>query len=686
MQPTWWNEPIRMYQTNLREVDVGLDVDDVLERIAWLGANTWLLNTAGIVAGYPSRLPFQYPSPWLKDRPSGDLIADALSSSHARGIRLVARCDFSKIQEIFATEHPEWCFRHPNGSPQVYNGLYSVCPSGEYCQERLFDIVGEVLERYDVDGFFFNMFGFNVRDYSGAEHGVCQCTSCQERFADQYHERLPERVDLNDERYLHWLEFTRVTLDDLADRVRAFVKERKPEVGLFLRVGSDVVFREVNNAVDRPQPLWTSWSGEVAREVRAPERRRPILVHCVLFLDIPYRFAPEQPGLVAFELLQALANGAHLSAYLMGTGAETGTSNLPIVREVFQFQHDHEDLYRDLRSAATIALVRSQISEEWYGRAARVDHVRDEFRGLYELLVELHLPFDIIPDEELEQLETAGELGRYGVIVLPNVAALSDALAAVLDRFVHHGGGLVATYETGWYDETGAQRRRMALTSLGVERVLYRRDSIAQARSSYFRVSKPDEIEGLEPGRLVAIDEALLQVQPSMSAEPKLALIPPSRYGPPEKCYWDTTTSQPGMLLKAHGQGKSAYLPWGLGSLYHRLNLPEYRQIFKTAIGAVQAQGAQVVTNAPPQVEVVLGEVQASGQQVVHLINYSGQRGRAFFDPIEVRDIRLGLRTTEGRVARAEVLGEDLAIEASDGLSWVTLPRLNLFEVIVIGS
>jgi len=31
--------------------------------------------------------------------------------------------------------------------------------------------MGEVLDQYDIDGVFFNMFGFAPRDYSGTYHG-----------------------------------------------------------------------------------------------------------------------------------------------------------------------------------------------------------------------------------------------------------------------------------------------------------------------------------------------------------------------------------------------------------------------------------------------------------------------------------------------------------------------------------
>ena len=38
------------------------------------------------------------------------------------------------------------------------------------------------------------------------------------------------------------------------------------------------------------------------------------------------------------------------------------------------------------------------------------------------------------------------------VLVLPNVACLSDRAAEVVRRFVHSGGGLIATFETSLYD------------------------------------------------------------------------------------------------------------------------------------------------------------------------------------------------------------------------------------------
>src|SRR3954453_23860942 len=118
----WWRRPFRMYQTNLREIDAGMDVNKVLDVIEDYGANAWLLNGGGILAFHPSDLPFQTRNPYLADRSSGDFVGDALVAAQRRGVRVFARMDFSKVSSRIAAEHPDWLFVGPDGSKQVYNG------------------------------------------------------------------------------------------------------------------------------------------------------------------------------------------------------------------------------------------------------------------------------------------------------------------------------------------------------------------------------------------------------------------------------------------------------------------------------------------------------------------------------------------------------------------------------------
>src|SRR5699024_5149929 len=181
----------RTFQTNLREIDADLDVERTLDAIAAHGADSWLLNTGGILSWYPTDLPFQERNPHLADRPGGDLIGDAVAAAERRGIRVLSRMDFSKVVPRIAAEHPEWCFIGPDGARQEYEGLVSVCPSSDYYQEGLIQVLDEVLDRYPVAGFFCNWFGFNEVDYSRRYHGVCHCSGCQERYARDVGGPLP---------------------------------------------------------------------------------------------------------------------------------------------------------------------------------------------------------------------------------------------------------------------------------------------------------------------------------------------------------------------------------------------------------------------------------------------------------------------------------------------------------------
>ncbi|MEQ4205738.1 beta-galactosidase trimerization domain-containing protein [Actinopolymorpha sp. B9G3] len=681
----WWHQPFRTHQTNLREIDAGLDVEQVLDHIQDIGADTWLLNTAGIVSFYPSRLAFQHPSPWLAERSSGDLIGDAVEAAHARGVRVLSRVDFSKVHADLAEQHPDWCFVSATGERQIYNGLWSTCPSAPYYQERSEEILGEILDTYPVDGFFFNWFNFSQRDYTGRNHGPCHCAHCQRRFDERYGRPLPTRADWDDPAYVKWLEYTRETLGDLAGRVRKLITGKNPDAALILAHDPDIAFYEANNAVDRPQPLWIYGTGEFLRTSRTAAPNKPVWVNSVMFIDMPYRFVPEQEGHLGLYFAQTIAHGGNPSAYLVGTPDRLPATSFDIVRDVFCFHRDNARFYTDVRSAAEVGVVSSVRSGERYGGPSGVDKVRGELRGVYRALVESHVPFDIVPDHLLVMDALDSTLRRYKALVLPNVAVLSDDQAKVLDRYVETGGGLVATYDTGGFDAAGALRPGIALRSLGAATVIDRREAPGAMRSAYLRVTDPGDLPGATEGDLVLLDRAYLYVEPRPDAVCSFGLVPPSRYGPPEKCYWDVETDHPGLLWHRHGSGRTAYIPWPIGGLYDDLGRPEHRDILVHALDEVGG-GRQLSTDAPAHVEIVVSTQDDPHRTLVHLINYSGQRGRAFGPPLPIHDIQVELPGV-ATVAAATSLRRGMPLETSRtaaGAVTFTLPHLDLFDLVVL--
>ena len=85
-----------------------------------------------------------------------------------------------------------------------------------------------------------------------------------------------------------------------------------------------------------------------------------------------------------------------------------------------------------------------------------------EFIGLGMILLQQHVPFRVILPGDIDD--------GIEVLVLPNVACLSDGEAAEIEAFADAGGVVVASGETGDFDEDGRRRSANALAGISVVR------------------------------------------------------------------------------------------------------------------------------------------------------------------------------------------------------------------------
>jgi len=108
-----------------------------------------------------------------------------------------------------------------------------------------------------------------------------------------------------------------------------------------------------------------------------------------------------------------------------------------------------------------IGIVASEQTRSLYARAALPVYFSHTL-GAFRALMEKHLPVRILDEYDLEDADLRG----VRVLVLPNVACLSDRSAEVIRRFVARGGGLVATFETSLYGADYHRRANFALADL----------------------------------------------------------------------------------------------------------------------------------------------------------------------------------------------------------------------------
>ena len=154
----WWhNKTWRFIQTNLREIDMlDIDAERVVADMQSFKANVLMINAAGIIASYPTKLPYHFQSPFLE----GDSLQTIITACHRADIRVMARTDFSKVRFPIYEAHPEWASLTDAGEIIEYNGDVQVCLNGGYQQEYALRIIEELLTTHDFDGVFFNMGGY----------------------------------------------------------------------------------------------------------------------------------------------------------------------------------------------------------------------------------------------------------------------------------------------------------------------------------------------------------------------------------------------------------------------------------------------------------------------------------------------------------------------------------------------
>ncbi|TCL68174.1 alpha-amylase family protein [Rhizobium sp. BK251] len=676
--PAWWKRPYRMVQTNLRQPDALYDQRKLARETREFGADVLLYNIGGIFAFYPTKLKLHAVNPLMK----GDALGDAIEAAHAEGLSLVGRFDMSKATRIAYEAHPDWFVHNIRGDVLEYNGTYQACVNGGWYQDYSLQIISEALGKYDVDGVFFNMFGYTNFTYSGDYFGICVCENCRRRFRAMYRRELPLKEDFSDPAYPDYLAFKERTSLELRAKVYRHIKAVNPKVAMTGHRGeSDLIRMEVQRAVDRPQPEWPYQAGEQARWAAAYGQGKTFSSTSTNFVDFAWRFHSETGGYHMLRFAQQLASGAALDYYLLGVLDQDDKTPFEDISRLFHWHKEHEAHYRDLRSAARIGLYHSHRNEVYRKRTASAAFGDQAFRGAYRMLVESRLPFDFVSDDLVAEAGGSEILARYDAILIPNISCLSDEEASVIDRYVENGGIVVVTGDTGLYDERGAPRDRPALKCLPIED---KPSTRLHMRGAYLRIEEGEL--PLPQSKLLMLDDRYFVSKPKEGSATLMKLLPPQRFGPPELCFPDFESELPGVIVGSHGKGKAIYVPWNPDWQYYRDSLPSHRVLVADLIER-NIPPAPVRLEGKGSLEVTIQQQESTGRLLVHVVNFGGQRNNLYEDAAAVHGLRLGIRGA-AKEAVALVSGKTVAASKAgapdDGYTWFELPPVEAFEAISV--
>lgn len=619
----WWESySWRDIQTNLRQIDMeDINADEYVQQLIDFNASIAMINVGGIIASYQTNLEDHYESHYLH----GDSLNKIIETCHKKDIKIIARVDFSKIRKPVYEKHPDWAYRTKDNKIVNYNGDVHACINGGYQQDYVYTIVKEIVSCLKIDGIFFNMGGFNEKDYSYNKFGICHCKNCQKRFKKEFSFDLPTNLSMNDQVYRKYLLFKEQIVEKENQRMADYVKSLNPEIAVDK---FDFSKNESNTEYKRELPFFQYSASSNNRLVKGIENKINVSNSDVDFVGFFYRHISVSAAEHRLRLYQSLANRGGLDYYLIGRldNHEDQTGFNP-VKEVFTFHKNHATDYLNLKSEAKVLLLFSKVWGVVY-----------EERGWVRALTESHVQFDQALDSEIVN----HKLDKYDTIIVPQIFKLQTTAVINLKKFTKNGGNLIIVGESGKYDENQNETKNIFGDILGIKSIDYVSDEMV---SSMFKKTTDEEYKifpSLERTKLVMTGDNYQYATYEEDTKKILSLIPPHWIGPPERCYYDTVTNYPGITEHKFGLGKAFFIPWLPGTVYYKEgydNTLFFIQDVIRSLSKVKCFGKDL----SPMVEVTFSTGEDDSYSLIQFVNTSGHFGTSYFKAIPMHNLQVNI-------------------------------------------
>jgi hypothetical protein len=293
-----------------------------------------------------------------------------------------------------------------------------------------------------------------------------------------------------------------------------------------------------------------------------------------------------------------------------------------------------------------------------------------EFNGWARLMIEEHLPFDVVI---LDDLDGPEKLQRYDMLVLPDTTCMSNRCCQAIRSYVRNGGRLLATGESSRLAETG----RITRSNFGLGDVLgvewcdvmtgpFAIESAADPEPACGRLQRV-HASGACLAHLVSVDEA---GGVAGNEDPLPVALTP----------WPIFTEH------LFGEGRSIYVAFDIGRHY-AVRGPVHIGEWMTRLIDRLFGARQIAVKAPRTVEVTLWR--QPNRVVIHLANRSvpwtlPTAAREIREILPVHDVDLTLPLPWRRPAVTGRHCEPKHRMKGSALH-IRVPLLNAYAAVIIG-
>jgi hypothetical protein len=687
------------------------DAQKLLQIVTELGGNLVRFQPIGYWAYYPSKV-----FPVHAELGKRNLIEEVSRECRRVGVRQYCYTGYGApfmLTPDILQRHPkynDWLLRGPHGAPYgIYghNGwmtpLPRLCVTGDVYREAIREVVRELCQ-HDIDGIYFDApspFGYS---------GICFCPNCRsnfkkfsglslDRLADMAKlgglpfewDELPEHVDM--EALIAWYswanELTRQDFLEFRKIIHGSGKFMLCHDGAWVGTSLPLEYRIPDGfMVEASREVYDRLTtGMMGASMTHPYKKVAQMYmggYAVTWFGEPPH---ENPGIVHNSnledgdeiLMEGFTNLACGNLPLYATANRlyfnVGDGSAKPAQEVFKLMRQAEGIQKGSVGVPYVTIMPTWSSQQLWQTKRRSWNWPLMSQGMALAMLDARVSFDIYPSTEM----TEQWLKTQKVIALCGASGISQAEAEMLAKWVENGGGLLATYDTGLYNERGELRQDGGALK-NVLGVAIKGEPLRSQPECFYRIKESHAALGqYATGAIVEGDGRLLPVEVLRGA----TLL--------ADC-WNLGTREvrgPAIVANSYGRGRTIYVSGSIEANYPYDRVTSNRRLLQSIVQYLAGGLAQPFRlKAPEGVYGLLRET-AQGNPVLWILANVGFKdaaaGRMRQTYIPVTDVEVGLRIPKGRrVKELQLVRADryIPFREEEGYVLGTIPSLHIAEIV----
>ena len=351
------------------------------------------------------------------------------------------------------------------------------------------------------------------------------------------------------------------------------------------------------------------------------------------------------------------------------------------------------------RPVATVGLVWSQRNMDFFGRDDGDAHVDDPWNGFSQALIRARIPYVPVHIDDIERV--TAELGLR-LLILPNLAAISDAQVVALRAFVAGGGNLLATGLSSLCNEWGEARSDFALADLfgahapathawrdDIQRTAHAKDW----SQTYLRLptndARHETLRAFGDTDVLAFGGVLESLRVDPHATVALTYVPPVPVTPAENVWMrEPRTDVPGLIFNTLENGsRIVYLPADIDRRFARDYIPDHGDLLAYLVRWAVKDDLPLRVDGPGLIDCHL--YTQPGRFVLHLVNLTNVSTwrTPVHELVPIGPVRIRVRTANASSrskGRSLVSNASLRTENRDGWCEFEAKAILDHEVVVL--